>query len=87
MKAIINDSQIRCYPTGDEVSELCRPGAGADTCIWLTMRENGLECVYFIRPSALEEMWRDGETTAKRDGCEKMKTFSPTDYSEKEVTF
>lgn len=87
MKAIINDNLIRCYPTRDEVADLCRPGEGANTCIWLTMGENGMECAYFIRPVALEAMWKNDETTAKRDGCEKMKNFSPTDFSAKEVTF
>lgn len=87
MKAIIGDNQIRCYPTDNEVGELCRPGEGADTCIWLTFGENGFECVYLIRSSALEKRWKEGRTTAKRDGCEKLINFTPTVHSQKEITF
>jgi len=62
--------------TTDEVQKLCRPGAGADTCIWLVCGAEGFECVYFIRAEGrnlegetLEERWKAGKTVAKRDGC------------------
>ena len=59
----------------DEVMELCRPGAGADTCIWLVAGSQ-FECLYFRRDEGrnlegetLEERWKAGKTVAKRDGC------------------
>lgn len=87
MKAIINGKSLECYPTNDEVRELCRPGEGADTCIWLSMGLNGLECWYCNRPDSLEDMWRNGETTAKRDGCDKMKQFARSEHKGKDVNF
>ncbi len=64
----------------EEVWELCRPGAGADTCIWLVVGADGFECLYFNRAEGrnligetLEERWKAGKTVAKRDGCEKIK--------------
>jgi len=65
-----------------EVETLCRPGAGADTCIWLVVGADGFECLYFNRAEGrnligetLEERWKAGKTVAKRDGCEKVKQF------------
>jgi len=61
--------------TTDEVKKLCRPGEGADTCIWLVVGK-GFECLYFNRGGGrnllgetLEERWKAGKTVAKRDGC------------------
>ncbi len=65
-----------------EASELCRPGAGADTCIWLVMGQDGWECLYYNRAEGrnllgetLEEKWKAGNTVAKRDGCDEVKQF------------
>ncbi len=62
-----------------EVSDLCRPGAEADTCIWLVVGGDGFECQYFDRSSGrnlegetLEDRWKAGKTVAKRDGCSKV---------------
>ena len=66
----------------EEVKRLCRPGAGADTCIWLVMGQDGFECLYFNRAEGrnlegetLEERWKAGRTVAKRDGCEEIRAF------------
>jgi len=62
-----------------EVKQLCRPGAGADTCIWLMAGADGFECAYYNRRGVnllgetLEERWRAGKTVAKRDGCNEIK--------------
>lgn len=59
----------------EEVMRLCRPGAGADTCIWLVVGTEGFECLYYNRGGTnllgetLEQRWREGKTVAKRDGC------------------
>ena len=63
----------------DEVMRLCRPGAGADTCIWLVAGEDGFECLYYTRSvpnllgETLEDRWRRGATVAKRDGCDEAR--------------
>jgi len=56
----------------DEVWNLCKPGAGPDTCIWLMAGTDGLTCNYLSRPSALCRQWRNDKTVAKRNGCELM---------------
>ena len=60
--------------TREEVLELCKPGAGQDTCIWLLVGPNGFDCHYFARPTALCRRWIDGQTVAKRNGCELVKS-------------
>lgn len=63
----------------EEVKRLCRPGEGADTCIWVVVGGRGFECLYFNRRAVsltgeiLEDRWRAGLTVAKRDGCEEVK--------------
>lgn len=80
MRAIIDDFTTDIYPTNEEVMELCRPGQGADTCIWLMMGPKGWFCAYYNRQGisltgeSLEERWRKGKTVAKRDGCDKVKS-------------
>lgn len=65
----------------DEVNKLCRPGAGADTCIWLVAGAEGFACIYYKRDArsltgeSLEERWRKGLTVAKRDGCDEARRF------------
>jgi len=63
----------------EEVKKLCRPGAGADTCIWLVVGKDGFECLYYDRNTGrnllgetLEERWKKGFTVAKRDGCDEI---------------
>ena len=59
----------------DELKKLCRPGAGADTCVWAMVGEKGPECGYYNRHPALERRWKAGKTVAKRDGCDIVKTI------------
>lgn len=63
----------------EEVWRLCRPGAGADTCVWLVCGGRGFECLFYNRRAVsltgeiLEDRWQKGLTVAKRDGCEEVK--------------
>ena len=66
----------------EEAMKLCRPGAGADTCIWLVVSEKGFECLYYNRKEGrnlegetLEERWEKGLTVAKRDGCNVVRSL------------
>jgi len=82
MKAIVSEFHTDFYPTKEEVKELCRPGQGADTCIWLIMGNFVLECCCNHRPPYIVERWIKGETTAKRDGCDKVNSFKPMELGE-----
>lgn len=91
MRAIIKNFTTDIYPSDEEVQELCRPGQGADTCIWLMMGPDGWFCSYYNRQGisltgeTLEERWCRGATVAKRDGCDKVKNMSF--HQEGEITF
>lgn len=88
MKAIIHDFSTNIFPTDDEVKEHCRPGAGADTCSWLTMSPKGWECVCLDKPGYLMDRRDKGQMTAMRDGCDKVNAFNPGAYDEEsEVEF
>ena len=54
----------------DEVIDLCKPGEGDNTCIWLMVGSGGFECCYYSRPTGLVSRWNQGLTTAKRNGCD-----------------
>jgi len=69
MEVKVSDWHTDIIPTDEEVKRLCKPGAGADTCIWLVMSPKGWECVLNHKPHALVDRFLKGETTAKRDGC------------------
>lgn len=56
--------------TDEEVTALCSPGKGSDTCVWLAVGISGWGCLCYNRPLALVERFKAGETTAKRDGCD-----------------
>ena len=67
----------------DEVIRLCKPGADADTCIWLVIGgDDGFECLYYCRNvpnlhgQTLEDRWKKGLTVAKRDGCDEIKKIA-----------
>lgn len=75
MRSIIGSTEV--FLTSEEAMEYCRPGKGADTCIWLLMGEKGWECCYLSKPLALLEDWKVGKTVAKRDSCEMIKHFDP----------
>jgi len=71
----------------EEALKLCRPGAGADTCIWLVVGGKGFECLYHNRKEGrnlvgetLEERWKKGLTVAKRDGCNVVRSLELARY-------
>lgn len=70
------------FLTREEAMKLCRPGAGADTCIWLVVGGNGFECLFYnrkegqnLKGETLEERWKKGLTVAKRDGCDVVRSL------------
>lgn len=73
MHVVVHDFHTEIFPTNEEVKRLCRPGAGADTCIWLLMGAKGWECSYHNKPGGLVDRWLAGKTTAKRDGCDDVR--------------
>jgi len=73
---MIFDCYTEIYPIEKEVKTLCRPGSGADTCVWLVVGGRGFECVCHNRPHILVDRWMEGKTVAKRDGCERVNNFS-----------
>lgn len=77
MKALVKDFSTDIVPTDEEVRELCKPGQGADTCSWLIMGANGFECCCHNKPHALLDRRSKGQMIAMRDGCDKVKEFSP----------
>ena len=67
----------------EEVMRLCRPGAGADTCICLVVGEQGFDCIYHcfnegrnLLGETMGERWDKGVTVAKRRGCDEMIKYS-----------
>ena len=83
MRAEIHDGYTSILLTDKEIKELCRPGASADTCIWLAVGVDGFECLYYNRGGTslaggtLEKRWKQGLTVAKRDGCDKVRSSKP----------
>lgn len=73
MKVNVHDFHTEISLSGDDVKELCKPGEGADTCVWVLVGADGFECSYYNRPTALLERWVRGQTVAQRDGCERVK--------------
>jgi len=57
----------------EEFLKLCKPGEGADTCIWLVAGSEGFECRYYSRPTGLVSRWNQGSTVAKRNGCSEVR--------------
>lgn len=83
MRVEVHDGYKSIFLDKDEVLQLCRPGAGADTCIWLVVGPKGFECLYFNRfegrnleGETLVERWEAGKTVAKRDGCDKVRSIT-----------
>ncbi len=69
MLVIVDESTSDIYPTHKEVQTFCRPGEGADTCIWLVYGAKGFKCTYYNKLSGPYVQWLEGKTVAKRDGC------------------
>ena len=64
------------YPTAEEITELCKPGEGDNTCINLVCGPDGFECLAYNQ-SQLPDHMMEGKGHAKRNGCEFIKTVSP----------
>ncbi|MBA7589022.1 hypothetical protein ES708_31095 [subsurface metagenome] len=81
MKVRIVEGKYLVSLKKEEMLRLCRPGAGADTCIWLVVGAEGFECLYFCREvpnllgETLKDRWEAGKTVAKRDGCPEIETM------------
>lgn len=67
----------------EDTINICKLGQGADCCIWLVIGSKGFECLYHHRHEGrnlegetLEERWKAGETVAKRDGCDKIRSLT-----------
>ena len=73
MKVIVSDLYTEIFPDEEEIKNLCQIGKGPETCVWLICGRKGFECTYYDKPISLLLRWREGETTAKRDGCDKVK--------------
>ena len=73
MKLEKGDFGTAIFLDSDELKKLCRPGAGADTCVWAMIGNRGPECGYYNRHPELVRRWEVGETVAKRDGCDVVK--------------
>ncbi len=85
MKAIIDECTTTILVSKEEAEEYCKIGQGADCCIWLCVGADGFECLFYNRPISLIERWEAGLTTAKRNGCEKVKNFDQ--FNNEEVEF
>lgn len=77
MKVYISGWHTDGFPTDEEVVKLCKPGEGADTCVWLVAGGNGFQCTCLHKNWSLMERFDDGLTIAKRDGCDFMNNFNP----------
>ena len=87
MLAKISDWHTDIYPTEEEVKEICKPGAGADTCSWLMMGMDGWQCCCLHAPQTIIDRREKGEMVAMRNGCEKVNNFSPIGQTKREVEF
>ncbi len=72
--------------TDDEMKQLCTPGMGADTCVWLLLGPTGFECSCLNKPHSLVDKWRNGKTVAKRDGCDFVKGINPVELDAEKHT-
>ena len=79
MKAIVYDFYTDIFLNTEEVTEHCKPGEGDNTCVWLTCGSNGWQCCKYHKPFQLIDRLEKGETTAKRDGCDKVNNFWETE--------
>jgi len=78
MKVNVHSWYTDIVLTFDEVMNLCNPGAGDDTCIFLVGSCEGFQCAYFNGPSIPSHMY-EGEGNAKRQGCEFVKNIEPSE--------
>lgn len=88
MKAIVHGCYTEIFPTNEEIGEHCKIGQGADCCIFLIVGSQ-FECCYHNRLGMgdMLERSRAGLTHARREGCEKVKNWSPLGGPSGEVEF
>lgn len=79
MKVDVHDWYTDITLTPEEMKHLCKPGMGAETCIWLVLGAGGFECSCLHRNSSLADRWEKGETVAKWDGCDFVNNIDPTE--------
>jgi hypothetical protein len=75
MKIKVEGWHTDIYPTDKEIKHetLCNIGGEAEkTCVWLIVAPTGFECVCHHRMAfmVLADRFREGKTTAKKDGCD-----------------
>lgn len=87
MKAVIHDFYTEIFLESHEFYKHCTPGQGADTCSWVVSGGDGFECTYHNKPYDLVNRREAGEMTAMRDGCDKVREFSPMEHGECTVIF
>lgn len=78
MKTVVHDFHTEIFLEPDEFKSLCKPGEGENTCVWAVVGSKGFECTYHNKNMYLVNRWREGLTTAKRDGCDKIKSLDVT---------
>ena len=86
MKAVVNEYSTEIKLSPEEFKEFCKPGQGVETCVWAVVSGDGFECLYYNKPLSLFGRWKKGLTSAKRNGCDKVKSFNSFD-SDGEIEF
>lgn len=84
MRVIVGDS-MKIILTDEEAEELCKIGKGKETCVWLALGKDGFECLGKNKPLVLYQRWMSGGTKAKRDGCDKINRWIPSEKGEFEI--
>ena len=79
MKAIVYEYHTEIFPTTEEAKSICKIGQDAETCIFLTISGYGWECHAHNKMPivSLIERSERGETSAQRQGCERVLAWSP----------
>lgn len=77
MKAKVFNSHTVITPTKEETETECKIGQGAETCILLTVSGDGFECHAKNKMPILTliERARKGETSAQREGCDRVNNW------------
>ena len=76
MKVEVKEWCTDIYLNNDEVKELCKPGAGDDTCIYLLCGGGGFQCARMHGSLILIDLL-EGNGSAKREGCQFIKNINP----------
>ena len=79
MEVLVSDWYTDIFLSSDEAKELCKPGAGAETCSWLLVGWNGWECCCLHKLSVLVDLHEKGTMSAMRDGCDAVRDLDVVD--------